>query len=175
MSGIRLLDCSKLTKLLQKWQWCHNLQTWHHRQFFFIFVSLVKCSCCSKFHVNIITGSGFMTIFFMRDWLEIWRLKIPPAWVLPNIWRLGRVRGTIFGPYVSNKRLLNAAKCQGYSFLHFWVIKGEPTGVKLSPSPFPTQIRVKYANGCKWGSFYNCLVAIYYFETVLKNFGKWCH
>ena len=23
--------------------------------------------------------------------------------------------------------LLNAAKCQGYSFYHFWVIKGKPT------------------------------------------------
>ena len=36
--------------------------------------------------------------------------------------------------------LLNAAKCQGYSFYRFWVIKGKPTraGVKLLP---PTQIR----------------------------------
>ena len=24
--------------------------------------------------------------------------------------------------------LLNAAKCQGYSFYVFWVIKGKPTG-----------------------------------------------
>ena len=39
--------------------------------------------------------------------------------------------------------LLSAAKCQGYSIYHFFVIKGKPTvvGVKLPPSP--TQIRVK--------------------------------
>ena len=41
--------------------------------------------------------------------------------------------------------LLNAAKCQGYSFYRLWVIKGKPTGggggggVKLPP----TEIRVK--------------------------------
>ena len=31
--------------------------------------------------------------------------------------------------------LLNPAKCQGYSFYHFWGIKGKPTrrGVKLPP------------------------------------------
>ena len=39
--------------------------------------------------------------------------------------------------------LLNAAKCQSYSFYRFWVIKEKSTegeGVKL---PNPTQIRVK--------------------------------
>ena len=38
--------------------------------------------------------------------------------------------------------LLNAAKCQGYSFYCFWVIKGKPTGGGDSPLP-PTQIKVK--------------------------------
>ena len=33
-----------------------------------------------------------------------------------NIWRLGRVRDTKFCTDVSNKIILNAAKCQGYSF-----------------------------------------------------------
>ena len=36
--------------------------------------------------------------------------------VLPNIWRLEWVRDTKFGMDVSKKMLLNAAKCQGYSF-----------------------------------------------------------
>ena len=36
--------------------------------------------------------------------------------------------------------LLNATKCQGYSFYYFWVIKAQPTGgVKLAP----THIRLK--------------------------------
>ena len=67
--------------------------------------------------------------------------------VSPNIWRLGRVKNTKFGTNLSNKMLLNPAKCQGYSFYRFGVIKGKPTGngggagVKL----LPTQIRVNTA------------------------------
>ena len=34
---------------------------------------------------------------------------------------------------------------------------------------------LKNANDWKCRSFYCCLVAIYYFETILKNFGKWRH
>ena len=45
-----------------------------------------------------------------------------------DIWKLGWVRDTKFGANVSNKMLLNAAKCQSYRFYHFWVIKGNPTG-----------------------------------------------
>ena len=51
-----------------------------------------------------------------------------PIWVLPNIWRLRRVSDTKFGTNVSDEMLLNAAKCQGYNFYCFWVIKGKPTG-----------------------------------------------
>ena len=50
-----------------------------------------------------------------------------PVWILPNIWRLGRVMDTKFGTNGTNKMLLNAAKFQGYSFYCFWVIKGKPT------------------------------------------------
>ena len=66
-----------------------------------------------------------------------------PVWVLPNIWRLGRVRNTKFGTDVPNKILLNAAKCPGYNFYCFCIIKGKSTGgVKLRPHPPPTQSRV---------------------------------
>ena len=41
------------------------------------FVSLVKFSYLSKFHVSIITGSGVTTIFFIRDWPEIQKFEIP--------------------------------------------------------------------------------------------------
>ena len=59
------------------------------------------------------------------------------VWVLPNIWRLRRVRDIKFGTNVSDKILLNAAKSQGYRFYRFWVIKGKPTGGKITPSPPP--------------------------------------
>ena len=99
---------------LEKWQRCHNF--WHDMtssNFWRCFVSLVKFTYWSKFHVNIITGSEVMTNFFLRDWPEIGNT---PVWVLPNIWILGRVRDTKFGMNASNKMLLNAAKCQGYNF-----------------------------------------------------------
>ena len=60
-----------------------------------------------------------------------------PIWVFPNIWRLGRW-DTKFYMNVSNKMLLNAAKCQDYCFYHFWIVKGKPTGGKITPYP-PSQ------------------------------------
>ena len=106
--------------------------------------SLVKFSYWSKFHVNIIPGSGIMTIFFYKGLIRNLEIGNNPIWVLPNIWRLLRVVDTKFGANVSNRMLLNAAKFQGYSFYHLWVIKGKPTGGKLPP-PL-TQIRVKQAS-----------------------------
>ena len=87
-----------------------------------------------------------MTIFFYKGLTRNPEIGNTPVWVLPNIWRLGRVRNTKFGTNVSNKMLLNAAKCQRCSLYRFWVIKGKSTGaggvgVKLPPPS--TQIRVK--------------------------------
>ena len=49
----------------EKWQWRHSSTTWRHCHFFkHYFVSLVKFSYWFKFHVNIITGFGVMTIYF---------------------------------------------------------------------------------------------------------------
>ena len=133
---MRSPECSKLAKNPKKWQWRHNFPTWRRNvnvKFFWrFFLFLVKFSCWSKFHVNIITDSGIITIFF-----------ITPVWVLPNIWRLGQVMDK-FGTNVSNKILLNAAKFQGYSSYCFWVIKGKPTGGrKITLPPSPTRLALK--------------------------------
>ena len=102
------------------------------------FVSLVKFSYWSKFHVNIITGSGIMTIFFCKGLTRNPEIGNTPVWDLPNIWRLRQVRDTKFGTNVSNKILLKAAKCQAYNFHRFCVIKGKPTvRIKLTPPPPP--------------------------------------
>ena len=99
------------------------------------------------------TGPSFMSIsslvlelwqfLFIRDWAEIGNT---PIWVLPNIWRLGRVRNIKFGTNFSNKLSLNAAKWQGYSLYRFWVIEGKLTGgggrVKL-PTPPPLRLGFK--------------------------------
>ena len=129
-SRIQLPDCSKLASNQKNnidVTICQHEATanffWHH------FISLVKFSYWSKFHVSIITGSGVMTIFL----LEIdQKSRNTTIWVLPNIWRLGLVRDTIFGTNVSNEMLLNTAKCQGYSFYRFWVIKGKAIGGKIT-------------------------------------------
>ena len=110
----------------EKWQWRNNSPTWCHRQIFWrYFGSFVKFRCWPKFHVNIITGFWVMTILFYQGLTRNQEIGNTPVWVSPNIWRLGRVRDIKFGTNVSNKILLNAAKYQGYSFYHFWVIKGK--------------------------------------------------
>ena len=105
------------------------------------FVSLVKFSYWSKIHVNIITVSGIMTIFFYKGLTRNPEIGNTSVWVLPNIWRLVRVMDTKFGTNVSNRMLLNAAKFQGYSFYRFWVFKGKPTGGGKITNPL-NQIRV---------------------------------
>ena len=102
---------------------------------------LVKFSYWSNFHVNIITSSGVMAIFFYKGLTRNPEIGNTHVWVLPNIWRLEWVRDTKFGTNVSNEMLLNATKCQGYSFYRFWVIKEKPTGwgrVILPPPHSPT-------------------------------------
>ena len=76
-----------------------------------------------------------MAIFFYSGLTRNPEIGNTPVWVLPNIWRLGQVRNIKFDTNVSNKMLLNAAKCQGYSFYCFWVIKGKPTGGIKFPQP----------------------------------------
>ena len=82
-SAFGLLQISHRSENLQ---WRHNLPTWHHRQLFWRYiVFLAKFSYCSKFHVNIIIGSGvMMTVYFYlylsillkSDWPEISKLEI---------------------------------------------------------------------------------------------------
>ena len=98
-------------------------------------ISLVKFSYWSKFLVNIITG--VMAIFIYKE-LKSQIIGNIPIWVLPNNWRLKQVRNTKFGTNVSKKMLLNAAKCQGYTFYHLWVIKEKPTvESKITLTPLP--------------------------------------
>ena len=66
---------------------------------------------------------------------EIWDT---PVWVLPNIWRVGRVRNATFGTNVSNMMLPNVWKYKGYSFYRFWIIKENQQRGKIAP-----KIRVK--------------------------------
>ena len=112
MSGIRPPDCSKLAKNPKN---DNDVTIFRHdvnvKFFWRCFVSLVKFSYWSKFHVNIITGSGIMTIFFYKGLTRNPEIGNTPVWVLPNIWGLGQIRDTKFGTDISNEVLLNAGKC----------------------------------------------------------------
>ena len=133
---MRLPDCCKLAV---NWK-NKKFLAWRHRQFSWgCFVSLVRFSYWSKFHVNIITVSWVMTISFYKGLTRSPEIGNTPSKFC--IWRLGQARNTKFGTNVSNKMLLNVAKCQCYSFYRFWVIRKNQLGVNLRPSP--TQIRVK--------------------------------
>ena len=131
---------------LEKWQWCHIFPAWRHRKIFWRgFISLVILSFLCKFRVNIITGSGAMTSYFYKELTRNPGIGNTAVWVLLNIWRLEQVKNTNFGMNVSNKMLLNATKCQGYSFYGFWVIKGKPTGgVAPTPPHPPSKVRIKF-------------------------------
>ena len=133
MSGIGLPDCSKLAVILKN----DNVTIWWNDVivdlFWHCFVSLVRFSYFSKFHVNVITGSGVTTILFYKGLTRNPEIRNPLVSVSPNIWRVGWVMDTKFGMNLSNE--VNAPKCQDYSFYHFWVVKRKPTGGGLPPQP----------------------------------------
>ena len=124
----------------EKWQLRHNFPTRRQSQILWrCFLSLVTFSYWSKFHVNIITGSGIMTILFYKGLTRNPEIGNTPVCVLPNIWRLGRAMDTTFDTKIFDRMLLNAANFQSYNFYRFWVIKQKPTGGvggKIAP-PLP--------------------------------------
>ena len=91
------------------------------------------------FHLsNLVTGPSFMSRSLMV--LELWQKGLTrnseigstPARVLPSIWRLEQDGDAKFTTNIFNEMLLNAEKCQGYCFYHFWLIKGKPAGGKTT-------------------------------------------
>ena len=76
-----------------------------------------------------------MTIFSYKRLPKNPEIGNTLVWLLSNIWRLGQVRDTKLGTNVFKEKLLNAAKCQGYSYYGFWVIKEKLTGGKIIPTP----------------------------------------
>ena len=140
MSGIRLPDCSKLAI---NWKYVNDVIIfWNDvivkfvRRYFDV-IFLVKFSYWSTFHVNIITGSGVMTISFYQGLTRNPEIGNNLVWVLPNIWRLWDKLGI---PNLTRTSLNVTECCKMPGLLR--VIKGKPIwgeGVKLPPP----QIRVK--------------------------------
>ena len=96
----------------------------------------------------LVTGPTFMSMslpvleFIYKGLTRNPEVGNSPVWVLPGIWRQGPVKDAKFDTNVSNKMLLNAPKCQGYSFYRFRVNKRKSTvggGSKINLPP--TQIK----------------------------------
>ena len=74
-------------------------------------------------------------ISFIKNWPEIGKSEIPRSEFCKvcGQWRVLGIPNLAQMPLI---KLLNAAKCQRYSFYRFWVIKRKPAvGVKSSPLP----------------------------------------
>ena len=126
-SSIWVLDCSKMT-MSQKNN--NDVTICGHDVIVNIFwrlcVSLVNFSFWSKFHVNIVTGSGDKTIFVYKGCDK----KCGKFCPISEDW------GYQFELNVCNKNFLNAAKFQVYRFYLFWVIELKTpgrVGVKILP------------------------------------------
>ena len=104
---MRFLDCFKL---VLSWKNDHGVRIFRHDViiifFWLCFFSRIKFSYRSKFNINIITGSGITTILFCKGLTRNPEMGNSPVWILPNIWRLGKVMDTKYGLSVSHRMLL---------------------------------------------------------------------
>ena len=142
VSGIRPPDFSKLAKNPKN----NNDVTifWHDlnvKFFWRCIVSLVKFSYWSRFHVNIITGSGIMTIFFYKGLTRNLEIGNNPVWVLPNIWRLGRVMDTNLARMSQIECYWILQNSRVTTFTIFELLRENQLEGKIAPSS-PAQIRV---------------------------------
>ena len=126
---------------------------------------------------SLVTGPSVMSISslvldlwqfsFIRDWPEVRKLELTPLEFCPIYGDWGELG-------ISNLPHMCLMKC-------YWILQNARVTTFIVselvkfPTALPIEIRAKNANGCKCRSFYCCLVAIYYFETVLKNFRELRH
>ena len=79
--------CGTWSKMFEKWKNDTDVTIFRHdvivKFFWCSFVSLIKFSYWSKFHVNVITGSGVMTIFFYKELTRNPQIGIPPPEFCP--------------------------------------------------------------------------------------------
>ena len=160
---MQLPDCSKLTV---NWKNGNDVTIFWHDVIVKFFrrclVSPVTSSYWFRFHVNIITDSGVM-IISLRDWNT-------RVWVLPNIWSLGQVKNTKFGTNAFSKMLLNATKCQVYSFTVSELLRENHQGVKL---PRPNQIKSYELEIMNQNAIYIC-ISLYSKIWWFPMKKRWC-
>ena len=148
MSGIQILNSSKLAI---NWKNDNDVTIfWHEvniKLFWRCLVCLVKFSCWPKFHVNLITGSGVVAIFFYKGLTRNPEIGKPPSnfcpisgdWNKLGILNLARMSLIKFYWMLLNA---SAAACTVSELLRENQQRGGGGKIALSPS----QIRVKNTN-----------------------------
>ena len=116
VSRIRPPGCFKLSKNPKN---DNDVTIFQHgvnvKLFWRCFASLVKFSYWSKFRVNIITGSGIMTIFFNKGVTRNTEIRNTVVWVF--------FMDTKLGTNISNRMLMNAAKFRVTAFTVFELLR----------------------------------------------------
>ena len=110
---------------------------------FFILLLLSSLVTCPSFMSISTQALELWQFSFTRDWLDIQKLETHPSEFCPISGSWGKLEIPNLAWMSLTKMLLNAAKCQGYSFYHFWVITGKPIKKGCKITPCLAQIRLK--------------------------------
>ena len=148
---------------------------WHDvivKLFWRCFISLVKFSDWSKFHINIIAGSGIMTIFFYKGCPEIRQSEISQSEFCP-------ISGDCSKLWIPNLAGMSLIECYWMlknvmvtAFAVFELLRENQLGGEFSIPHSHTQIRVKLgANQASWLTvswFRHLLVCLRYCTNLRK-------
>ena len=134
--------------------------------FWHCFVSLVKFSYWSKFHLNIITGSGVMAIYFYKRLTR----NMENRNSLSEFYPISGDKGELGIPNLARmslaKMLRISAKCQGYCFCRFLVTKGKPVGRGGKITPNQIRVNTWHCELIHVSSFWGCNT----YEMTFKPF-----
>ena len=121
----------RISHKLQKWQWRHNF-CWHDvivNIFLRCFVYVVNFNYWSKFYINVITGSGIMTIFVYKGLTRNLEIGNTPFefWLISGDW------GKLGTPNLSRMPLMKL----------FWMLQNARVKA-FTFSEFNFMLRLKY-------------------------------
>ena len=105
----------------------------------------VKFSYWFKFHVNIIPGSGVMTIsFYIRDWLEIRKSKIPPSdfWPISGNWGKLRILNLVRTSLIKCYSMLKNSRVT--AFIVYELLKENQQGDIFNLPHHPHRLKLKH-------------------------------
>ena len=140
MSGIRLPDCSKLAI---NWKNDNDVTVFRHDVivnffdvvFFLLWILVIDPSFMSISSLVL----ELWQFYFIRDWPEIWKSKIPPSefWPIFGDWGKLWIPNLARMSLIKSYQMLQDARVSAFTVSE--LLREKQQGVKLTP----TQIRVK--------------------------------